>query len=368
MVPKLIVGCYQEGMLRKGIMETFSINLRDLNFVFLLACLSFLVAMLWTPLFTDFLFKNRLGKRIRQTGIDSKAAPIYYSLHKGKENTPTMGGLLIWVTAAIITLVLNFNRGGTWLPLFVLVSTGIIGAIDDLMNIRGIGPHNGGMRFSHRLILYTIIAIIGGWWFYTKLNFTALHIPGVGNWEIGIFFLPLFVAVLVWTAFSANQTDGLDGLAGGVMAVAYAAFAFIALFQSAHTEHRMALVSLAAFCATVGGSTLAFLWFNIYPARFFMGDTGIMPLGMTLAVIAFLTNSVFVLPIIASVLMVEGLSTVIQITSKKLRGGKKVFLSAPIHHHFEALGWPETKVTQRFWVISAVGAIIGLIIALVGKG
>jgi phospho-N-acetylmuramoyl-pentapeptide-transferase len=130
----------------------------------------------------------------------------------------------------------------------------------------------------------------------------------------------------------------------------------------------MALVSLAAFCATVGGSTLAFLWFNIYPARFFMGDTGIMPLGMTLAVIAFLTNSVFVLPIIASVLMVEGLSTVIQITSKKLRGGKKVFLSAPIHHHFEALGWPETKVTQRFWVISAVGAIIGLIIALVGKG
>ena len=349
-------------------METFSINLSDLNFLFLLSSLSFVVAMLWTPLFTDFLFKNRLGKRIRQTGIDAKAAPIFYNLHKGKENTPTMGGLLIWVTAAIITLVLNFTRGGTWLPLFVLVSTGLIGAIDDLMNIRGIGPHNGGLRFSHRLILYTIVALVGAWWFYTKLNFTSFHIPGWGDLEIGILFIPLFVAVLVWTAFSANQTDGLDGLAGGVMAVAYAAYAFIALFQSAQTDHPEALISLAAFCGTVGGSTLAFLWFNIFPARFFMGDTGIMPLGMTLAVIAFLTDSVFVLPIIAIVLMIEGLSTVIQIASKKLRGGKKIFLSAPIHHHFEALGWPETKVTQRFWVISAVGAIIGLLIALVGKG
>lgn len=350
-------------------METLFINLTDLKFIFLLTSLSFIVAMLWTPLFTDFLFKNRLGKRIRQTGIDDKAAPIYYGLHKGKENTPTMGGLLIWGTAAVITLLLNLNRGGTWLPLFVLVSTGVIGAIDDLMNIRGIGPNNGGMKFSHRLLLYTIVALIGAWWFYSKLNFTSFFVPGIGNAEIGILFIPFFVLVLVWTAFSANQTDGLDGLAGGVMAIAYFAYAFIAIFQSAHTtpDHRFALVALAAFCGTVGGSTLAFLWFNIYPARFFMGDTGIMPLGMTLAVIAFLTNSVFVLPIIALILMLEGFSTIIQIGSKKLRGGKKVFLSAPLHHHFEALGWPETKVTQRFWVISAIGAIVGLVIALVGK-
>jgi phospho-N-acetylmuramoyl-pentapeptide-transferase len=342
-------------------METLPINLTDIKYVFLLTSLSFIVAMLWTPLFTDFLFKNRLGKRIRQHTFDDKeAAPIYYNLHKNKENTPTMGGLLIWVTAAIITLVLNLDRAGTWLPLFVIVTTGVIGAIDDLMNIYGVGSKNGGLRFFHRLVLYTIVALIGAWWFYYKLGFSIFHIPGYGNIDLGWFYIPLFVGVLVWTAFSANQADGLDGLAGGVMAIAFGAFAFIALFQGK--------VALAAFCGTIVGSTLAFLWFNIHPARFFMGDTGIMPLGMTLAVIAFLTNSVFVLPIIAIVLMVEGLSTILQIGSKKLRGGKKIFRSAPIHHHFEALGWPETKVTERFWIISAVFSVIGLFIALVGKG
>lgn len=339
-------------------METFSINLSDLKYVFLLTGLSFAIAMLWTPLFTDFLFRNKLGKRIRQTSVDSKSAPIFYKLHKGKENTPTMGGLLIWGTAAVITLVLNLDRAGTWLPLFVLVATGVIGAIDDLMNIYGIGPHNGGMQFRVRLLLFALVALIGAWWFFYKLGFSVLYVPGFDNLDLGIWYILLFVAVLVWTAFSTNQTDGLDGLNGGVMAIAYAAFAFIALFQGK--------VELAAFCGTLAGSTLAFLWFNIYPARFFMGDTGSMPLGMTLGVIAFLTNSVFVLPIIAIIPMIEGISTVIQIASKKIRG-KKVFLSAPIHHHFEALGWPETKVTQRFWVISAVSAVAGLVLALVGK-
>ncbi len=339
-------------------MESLSIDLHSLKFVFLLTGLSFVVAMLWTPLFTDFLFKNRLGKRIRKTAFDAKAAPIFYSLHKGKEHTPTMGGLLIWITAAVITLVLNLDRAGTWLPLFVLVTTGVIGAIDDLMNIYGVGPHNGGMQFRMRLALYIGVALVGAWWFFTKLGFSVFYIPGLGNFDLGIWYVPFFIIILVWTSFSANQTDGLDGLAGGVMAIAFGAFGFLALFQGKP--------ALAAFCGTMVGSTLAFLWFNIYPARFFMGDTGIMPLGMTLAVIAFLTNSVFVLPIIGIILMIEGLSTVIQIGSKKLRG-KKVFLSAPIHHHFEALGWPETKVTQRFWVISAVFAVVGLVIALIGK-
>ncbi|HEY1074501.1 MAG TPA: phospho-N-acetylmuramoyl-pentapeptide-transferase [Patescibacteria group bacterium] len=341
-------------------MEVFSINLSDLKFVFLLGTLSFVIAMLWTPIFTDFLFKNRLGKKIRQTAFDDKKAPIFYSLHKGKENTPTMGGLLIWITAGVITLLLNLDRAGTWLPLFVLIATGLIGAADDLMNIYGIGPHNGGMQFRVRFLLYTIVAVVGAWWFYSKLGFSFFHIPGYGNVDLGIWYMPFFVAVLVWTAFSANQTDGLDGLAGGVMAIAFSAFAFIALFQGK--------VELAALCLTIVGSTLAFLWFNIYPARFFMGDTGIMPLGMTLAVIAFLTNSVFVLPVIGIILMIEGVSTILQIGSKKLRGGKKIFRSAPIHHHFEALGWPETKVTERFWIISAIGSVVGLVIALVGKG
>lgn len=339
-------------------MHSLFINLNDLKFIFLLTSLSFIVAMLWTPLFTDFLFKNKLGKRIRQMGFDSTKAPIFYNLHKDKANTPTMGGLLIWITVAVITLILNLNRAGTWLPLFVLVATGIIGAIDDLMNIKGTGSHNGGLRFRQRLILYTIIALIGALWFYYKLGFSIFSIPGLGNIELGVWYIPFFIFVLVATAFSANQTDGLDGLAGGVMAIAFGAYAFIALFQGKP--------ELAAFCGTVTGAVLAFLWFNIHPARFFMGDTGIMPLGMTLGVIAFLTNSVFVLPVIGIILVIEGLSTIIQIGSKKLRG-KKVFLSAPIHHHFQALGWPETKVTERFWIITSVFAVIGLIIALIGK-
>lgn len=326
---------------------------------FWLASLAFVVAILWTPLFTDFLYKNRLGKKIRQTGFDEKAAPIFYSLHKHKENTPTMGGLLIWVTVAVITIVMNLNQARTWLPLFVLVSTGLVGAADDLMNIYGIGPNRGGLRFRWKLILYAIIALIGAWWFYSKLGWNVISIPGLGQMEIGAWYIPLFVGVLVFTTFSANETDGLDGLAGGVMASAFAAFGIIAIVQGKP--------ELAAFCGTVLGALMAFLWFNIYPARFFMGDTGAMALGMTLGILAFLTDTVFILPIIGLVLYVEGLSAVVQILSKKLRQGKKIFLSAPIHHHFEAKGWPEPRITMRFWIISAVSAMTGLFVFLVSR-
>ncbi|MDP3993038.1 MAG: phospho-N-acetylmuramoyl-pentapeptide-transferase [bacterium] len=326
---------------------------------FWLATLSFLVAILWTPLFTDFLYKNRLGKKIRQTGFDEKSAPIFYSLHKHKENTPTMGGLLIWITVAVITLVMNLSQARTWLPLFVLVATGLVGAADDLMNIYGVGPNRGGLRFRWKLILYAVIALIGAWWFYSKLGWNVISIPGLGQMEIGAWYIPLFVGVLVFTTFSANETDGLDGLAGGVMASAFAAFGIIAIVQGKP--------ELAAFCGTVLGALMAFLWFNIYPARFFMGDTGAMALGMTLGILAFLTDTVFILPIIGLVLYVEGLSAVVQILSKKLRHGKKIFLSAPIHHHFEAKGWPEPRITMRFWIISAVSAMTGLFVFLVSR-
>lgn len=336
-------------------MKEFYLSISGLNEVFLLCIISFIIAILWTPVFTDFLFKNKLGKRIRETGFDETAAPIYHSLHKGKENTPTMGGILVWLTVAVVTISLNLSRSGTWLPLFALVATGIIGAIDDLLNIKGIGPNRGGFPFRYKLILYLIIASIGAWWFYAKLGWNIIHIPTMGNFTIGLWYIPLFIIVLVLTAFAANETDGLDGLAGGVFAMCFGAYSVIALTQGK--------VELAAFCGTIMGALLAFLWFNIYPARFFMGDTGSMSLGMTLGVVAFLTNSVVVLPIIASVLMIEALSVALQISSKKIRK-KKIFLSAPIHHHFEALGWPEAKVTMRFWLISAVSASIGLILAL----
>lgn len=340
-------------------MEQIQIYLPNLAKIFWLTALSFIIAIIWTPLFTDFLYRNRLGKRIRQTGYDEQKAPIFYRLHKDKAGTPVMGGLLIWVTTAIITLLFNLSRAGTWLPLFALVTTGIIGAIDDLANIKGRGPHNGGLRFRYKFLIYVAIALVGAWWFYSKLGWDVFHLPGIGDYSLGWWYIPLFVAVIVFFAFSVNQTDGLDGLAGGTLVIAYAAYVVIALV--------MGKVALAAFCGTIVGALLAFLWFNIYPARFFMGDTGSMALGMTLAVIAFLTNTVAVLPIIGFVFVIEALSTIIQIASKKLFK-KKVFLSSPIHHHLEALGWPETKVTMRFWVISAVMASIGLMIALIGRG
>lgn len=347
-------------------MEQILIDFTSMGKVFWLTALSFSIAILLTPFWTDFLYRNKLGKRIRQTGYDETKAPVFYSLHKGKENTPNMGGVLIWTTVAIVTLSLNLNRAGTWLPLFTLVAAGLIGAFDDILNIRGLGPNRGGLKFRWKLILYTIVAVVGAWWFYNKLGWSAIHIPG-GNYlglpyniELGWWYIPLFIITLVGTAFASNQTDGLDGLLGGVMMISFGAYTVIALSQGK--------VELAAFCGTIMGALLAFLWFNIHPARFFMGDTGAFALGTTLAVVAFLTNSVIVLPIIASVLVIEALSTIIQITSKKLRGGKKVFISSPIHHHFEALGWPETKVTMRFWVISAVSAVIGLVIALIGRG
>lgn len=340
-------------------METIQLYLPNLAKIFWLMALSFIIAVIWTPLFTDFLYRNKLGKRIRKMGYDEKSAPIFYSLHKDKADTPTMGGLLIWVTAAVITLLFNLSRSGTWLPLFALVATGIIGAIDDLLNIRGLGSHNGGLRFRFKFLIYLVIAIVGAWWFYYKLGWDIFHIPGIGDFFLGWWYIPLFILTIVFFAFSVNETDGLDGLAGGTLISSYAAYAVIALVEGK--------IALAIFCGTIIGALLAFLWFNIYPARFFMGDTGSMALGMTLAVIAFLTNSVAVLPIIGFVFVIEALSVIIQIFSKKVFK-RKIFLSAPLHHHLEAIGWPETKVTMRFWVISAVMAVLGLMIALIGRG
>lgn len=298
-------------------MEILRIYTPDLTRILWLSVISFLIAIAWTPVFTNFLYRNNLGKRIRE----SKNAPIMAALHAKKAGTPTMGGILIWVTTAVLTLIFNLERSATWLPLFCLIATGIVGAIDDLMNIRGRGPNGGGMRFREKFLLYAAIAAAGGWWFYFKLGWNSIHIPGAGDYVIGAWYIPIFIVTLVWMAFSSNETDGLDGLAGGIFALAYFAYAVIALTQGK--------VELAAFCGTVMGSLLAFLWFNIPPARFFMGDTGSMALGLTLGVIAFLTNSVIVLPIITLVFTIEGLSFIIQFLSKKAsRWQEDIFIVA----------------------------------------
>lgn len=337
-------------------MESLSFSTYDISKMLWFAVSSFVISFIITPFFTDFLYKHKLGKRIR----DSKTAPIMSKMHAHKSGTPTMGGFLIWVTVAVLTFFFNLSRSATWLPLFSLVATGVVGAIDDLLNIRGMGPNGGGMRFRDKFFIYLIIAGLGAWWFFYKLGYNEIHIPAINTFVIGWWYIPIFVGTLIWMAFSSNETDGLDGLAGGIFALSYAAYAVICL--------ALGKTELAAFCGAITGALLSFLWFNIPPARFFMGDTGSMALGMTLGVIAALTNTIIPLFIITSVFSIEGASYLIQQISKKLRNGKKVFISSPLHHHLEAIGWPEYKITMRFWVIGAVSAALGLMIALVGKG
>ncbi|MEA1937338.1 MAG: phospho-N-acetylmuramoyl-pentapeptide-transferase [Patescibacteria group bacterium] len=343
----------------------------EVSRVFAILAISFAVAMILTPLLTHFLYKYKIGKQIRDDG----SSPVFTALHKKKEGTPTMGGLLIWIVVPFLAILfwlffgfeseltsqsLNFlNRSQTWLPLGMLVLAGIVGALDDLMGVFKIGPKGGGLGIKERLLLFSFVATIGALWFYFKLDWDMIHIPAIGDFFIGIWYIPLFILVIVATSFSLNETDGLDGLAGGVILPAFGVFGAIAFVQGK--------VELAMFCAAITGTLLAFLWFNVHPARFYMGDTGSMALGVTIGVVAMLTNSFLILPFVCFILVIESLSVIIQLASKKFRG-KKVFRSAPIHHHFEALGWPECKVTMRFWIIAWVMAAIGLVIGLMGMG
>lgn len=332
--------------------------------------LSFGTTLLLAPCFICFLHRYRLGKSIRASGN----TPVFTELHKKKEGVPTMGGLIIWVPVLALALIFNtlakyfpdsffdrlnfLTKSQTYLPLGALVIAGTIGALDDLLNIFKIGPNGGGLSVKIRLLLYTLVAIGGAWWLYGVLKWNSITMPGVGEVFLGFWYIPFFILVVVATSFSLNETDGLDGLAGGVALTSFSAFGLIAFTQGK--------IELTMFIAAIVGALLTFIWFNIYPAAFFMGDTGSMALGTALGIIAILTGTVYILPIVAIILVIESGSVIIQMISKKYRG-KKIFLSTPIHHHFEALGWPETKVTMRFWIISGVAAIFGLIAALMIK-
>lgn len=339
--------------------------------VFAVLSLSFVVAFALTPLLTHILYKYKIGKQIRDDGT----TPVFSALHAKKKGTPTMGGLIIWVVVLLLALFfaglskltgslvvedLSFlDRGQTFLPLGLMVLAGLVGALDDLMGVFRIGPKGGGLSVRHRLLLYLVVAAVGACWFYFKLNWDTIHIPAVGDFFIGAWYVPLFIFIITAVSFSLNETDGLDGLAGGVVLPMFAVFGALA-FVMGKTE-------LAMFCAAIIGTLLAFLWFNIPPARFFLGDTGSMALGVTLGTIAMLTNSFLVLPLAGIILVIESLSVIVQLISKKMRG-KKIFKSSPIHHHFEALGWPESKIVMRFWIISYVACGLGLIFGLLGMG
>jgi len=343
--------------------------------IFLLSLIAFAGAMAWTPLLTNFLYRYGVKAKIKEKSVDGKAAPIFHSLHKEKRGTPLMGGLLVWITTLVLAIFLKLmgvtfggifkdldflSRSQTWLPMFALVTTGILGVVDDIKSTRGTGANKGGgVRFLYRFWWLFLISLLGAFWFYFKLDFDAVHIPGLGDWEIGWWYIPFFILIIMSTAISSNETDGLDGLNGGVLIMAFSVFGTIAFTQGR--------VNLASFCAVIVGGLLAFLWFNVYPARFFMGDTGAISLGTALGVVAMLTNSALILPIVCFIYLIESFSVIIQLSSKKIRN-KKVFLSAPIHHHFQALGWPETKVTMRFWILTGVMGVIGLIIGVFGAG
>ncbi|MFH0988364.1 MAG: phospho-N-acetylmuramoyl-pentapeptide-transferase [Parcubacteria group bacterium] len=337
-----------------------------------LTLISFFISLFCTPILTHFLYKYKLGKQNR----DASAAPIFAALHKDKIDTPTMGGILIWLTTLVLALVfyglslllpagsflsgLNFlTREQTLLPLGALVAAAIIGLVDDFLNVKKIGPKGGGLSVLYRLGLYTIIALVGAIWFYFKLDWDSFHVPFVATFNIGLWYIPLFVFVIVATGFSINETDGLDGLAGGILASTFAALGAICFAEGKF--------ELATFCGVIMGALISFLWFNINPARFFMGDTGAMSLGVTVGIIAMLTNTALILPIICFIPLVETLSVIIQTLSKKFRH-KKIFLSTPIHHHFQALGWSEPKTVMRFWLISGISSVVGIVIFLLDKG
>lgn len=329
--------------------------------------ITFLLAFLWAPALLRWLEEHKMGKAIRLAA----ETPVFAKLHAKKAGTPTMGGLLVWVTVLGVALLcaglglllpdsafarLSFlTRAQTLLPLGALVASALVGLVDDYFNIRHIGAHGGGLRARHRLAIYTAIAGVGAWWFIAKLDWHLLHVPFMGTYDIGWWYVPVFMLVIVATAFSVNETDGLDGLAGGALFPAYAAFAVIAFAQGKY--------DLAAFCGAIIGGLLAFLWFNIHPARFFMGDTGAMSLGVTLGVIAMLTNAALLLPVIGLVFVLESLSVLLQIAWRKTFK-RKLFLSSPFHHHLEARGWPEPQIVMRLWVVALVAAALGVAVAL----
>ncbi|TSD02508.1 MAG: Phospho-N-acetylmuramoyl-pentapeptide-transferase [Parcubacteria group bacterium Athens0714_24] len=344
--------------------------------VFGLSSFAFFLAIFLTPLFTHYFYKYKMWKKGSRSLEDTSEEFKKIHNEHGELNTPRIGGMIIWVSTLLVCLLmfaiykifpddltqkLNFlSKNQTWLPLFVLVGSAIVGLADDLLQIfqnkKGGKLFANGLSKSLRILVVLAIGAIVAMWFYYKLEMNFVDIPFFGELYLGWLFVPFFMMVMLGI-FSGGIIDGIDGLSGGIMSSIFAAYAGIAFFQNQ--------IDIATFCGVITGSLLAFLWFNIPPARFYMGETGMIGLTTALTVVAFLTNAVAVLPIIAFLLVAASASAIIQIVSKKYFH-KKVFRVAPIHHHFEAIGWPSYKVTMRFWIISVVLAVIGMVITLIG--
>ena len=339
--------------------------------IFTLCGLAFALTVLLLPLAIDVLYQLKFGKQIRDDAVDGKnKAELFRALHLKKQGTPTMGGVMIWgVTLFIVlfTRVLAYfgiidesllDRGQVYLPLFTLISFGLLGLVDDYLNIKA---KNGvkGITWKTKILFLTIFSLVGSLWFYFKLDYHSIHIPRLGDFDIGIWYIPLFILVIVASSNAVNFTDGLDGLAAGLLIIAFGAFGVLAYAKG--------LFLLSTFCAIIAASTAGFLWYNVPPAKLFMGDTGALSLGATLGIIAMMTDSLAVLPLIGFIFVIEAMSIILQLFWKKFFK-KKLFHIAPIHHHFEHIGWAEHTVVMRFWIIGASVAGIGLLVGLLGMG
>ncbi len=337
---------------------------------------AFFLALFLTPLAAHFFYKYKMWKKYSRSG--ETMSPDFVRIHNESSelNTPRPGGIIIWVSVLLTTLIFYFlpfvfpgattekmnflSRNQTFIPFCTLMLGSLIGLWDDLIQIYG---HSALARddVSWRKWKAFLIALVSlgiGMWFFVKLGMDSIHIPFGELWYLGIWIVPAFILVALAT-FSGGVIDGIDGLSGGVLASIFGSYAIIALANNQ--------IDLAAFSGVITGAILAFLWFNIPPARFYMGETGIMGLTITLATLAFLTDSVLILPVVALPLVITSGSVILQFFSRKLRGGKKLFLVAPLHHHLEAIGWSAYKVTMRFWVLSVIFAIIGVILAILSR-
>lgn len=344
-------------------------TISNLSLIFVSGLFAFFIAIIIAPFFTKLLIKFKIGKQIRANAMSGEKSTLFTALHQKKSGTPTMGGLLIWGTvlfvafsSRIISALGYFdksllNRKETWIPLFTLGTCGMLGAIDDYLNVQGVG-HTKGLSAKLKIFWLTILAGIGGFWFHYKLGFGSIGIPipGFEAIHVGFWYIPIFIFIILATANSVNFTDGLDGLASGPLIFAFGSLGIIAYSRG--------LLILAALCSVIVGALLAFLWFNIPPAKFYMGDTGSLSLGATLGVIAMLTDQMLILPLIGIIFVIEALSVIIQLTSKKFFH-RKVFHIAPIHHHFEHKGYAEFTIVMRFWIIGAIFAAFGTILGLI---
>lgn len=326
----------------------------------ILAVTGFLLAMALTPFYTHLAYRYKFWKKQKQLTVDGEKLPVMEKLHRHKFERafPTMAGVVGVIVITLVTWLFNLDRGQTWLPLAGFIGGSFVGVIDDLINVLSSGRGVAGLRGPVKFFLISVVGLGLGWFFAIRLGWTAIMVPFLGSVEIGALgMILLFTFAIVATSNAVNITDGLDGLSGGLTILAYGAFGVIAMFQG----HML----LFGFCMTVVGWLLSYTWFNVPPARFMMGDTGSFALGAGLGVIAMMTNSFLLLPVIGLMFVIEAGSSLLQLIAKRF-WHRKIFLSAPLHHHLEAKGWGEAKVVMRFWILAGVCAIVGVFMASVG--